>query len=97
MNLHLDEVLYVPGLKKNLISIAVLESKGFKVVFMEGKALLWSKGEDLNSALVIGLQEGGLYKFPGQVIHVLVHVEASPSELWDRRFGHLHFKALPNL
>ena len=40
INLHLGEVLYVPGLKKNLISVAVLESKGFKVVFMEGKALL---------------------------------------------------------
>ena len=24
---HIDEILYVPGLKKNLISIAMLESK----------------------------------------------------------------------
>ena len=40
INLHLDEVLYVSGLRKNLILVVVLESKGFKVVFMEGKALL---------------------------------------------------------
>ena len=79
--MHLGEVLYVPRLKKNLISVAVLESKGYRVVFMEGKALLWSKGKELNSALVIGHQEGGLYKFLGQVIHVLVHVEVSPSKL----------------
>ena len=39
INLHLDEVLYVPGPRKNLISVAVLESKGFRVVFMEVKAL----------------------------------------------------------
>lgn len=38
--LHLEEVLYVPGLKKNLISVAVLESKGYRVLFMDGKAFL---------------------------------------------------------
>jgi hypothetical protein len=46
--LHFEEVLYVPRLKKNLISIVVLENKGYRVTFMEGKALLWSKDEDLN-------------------------------------------------
>ena len=44
--LHLEEVLYVPGLKKNLISVAVLESKGYIVLFMEGKAFMWAKDED---------------------------------------------------
>ena len=33
--LHLEEVLYVPGLKKNLISVVVLESKGYRVLFMK--------------------------------------------------------------
>ena len=51
--LHLEEVLYVPGLKKNLNSSAVLESKGYRVLFMEGKPFLWEKDEDLGSALVI--------------------------------------------
>ena len=95
--LHLEEVLYVPGLKKNLISVAVLESKGYRVLFMEGKAFLWAKDEDLSSALVIGIQEGGLYKLPAQSMHALVHDSVNPSELWHRRFGHLHFKALPEL
>jgi hypothetical protein len=27
--LHVDEVLYVPGLKKNLLSVATLEEKGY--------------------------------------------------------------------
>lgn len=30
-------------------------------------------------------------------MHGLVHVEVSPNELWHSRFGHLHFKALPDL
>ena len=53
--LHLEEVLYVPRLKKNLISVAILESKGYRVLFMEGKAFPWERDEDLSSALVIGI------------------------------------------
>ena len=37
------DVLHVPGLKKNLISVAMLEDKRYDVVFSEGKAFLHSK------------------------------------------------------
>ena len=30
-------------------------------------------------------------------MHALVHDLVNPSELWHRKFGHLHFKALPEL
>ena len=39
----LKEVLHVPGLMKNLISVAMLEDKGYDVVFSEGKSFLHSK------------------------------------------------------
>ena len=32
--LHIDDVLYVPGLKKNLLSVANLEDKGYKFLFI---------------------------------------------------------------
>ena len=32
--------MHVPGLKKNLVSIAMLEDRGYDVVFSEGKAFL---------------------------------------------------------
>jgi len=38
----LKEVMHVPGLKKNLISVAMLEDKGYDVVFSKGKAFLHS-------------------------------------------------------
>ena len=41
--LHLKDVLYVPDLKKNLVSISVMEDKGFKVAFVDGKVLIWKK------------------------------------------------------
>ena len=34
---HLQEVLYVLDLKKNLVSILMIEDKGFKVAFIDGK------------------------------------------------------------
>ena len=38
--LTLIDVKYVPGLKKNLVSIAMLEDKGYDVVFSKGKVFL---------------------------------------------------------
>ena len=40
MLINVGEILYVPGLKKNVISVTVLEDKGFSVTFLEGKALI---------------------------------------------------------
>ena len=38
--LTLTYVMYVPGLKKNLISVTMLEDKGYDVVFSKGKVFL---------------------------------------------------------
>jgi hypothetical protein len=91
--LHIEEILYVPGLKKILISIAILEDKGYRVIFMDKKALLCPKNEELSSTIVIRVREGGLYKIPGH-IQALVHASISSSALRHLRFGHLYYKAL---
>ena len=39
----LKDVMHVPGLKKNLISAAMLEDMGYDFFFSEGKAFLCSK------------------------------------------------------
>ena len=36
----MTDVKYVPGLKKNLVSVAMLEDKGYDVVFSKGKVFL---------------------------------------------------------
>ena len=41
--IRLQDVLYVPDLKKNLVSISTMEDKGFKVAFVDGKVLVWKK------------------------------------------------------
>ena len=49
--LHIEDILCVPGLKKNLLSIAGLEDKGYMVLFMNKKVLLWVKNEKLSSTV----------------------------------------------
>ena len=53
--LHIDGILFVPGLKKNLLSISTLKDKGFKVTFMDGKALIWPKDAYISLVDVIGV------------------------------------------
>ena len=92
MVLHIDDILYVPGLKKNLLSVAGSEDKGYRVLFMDKKVFLWAKDIDLNSTVQIGDQEGGLYRASVDSAH-----EIDPCELWHRRFEHLHCTTLPCL
>ena len=35
--INIGEILYVPSLKKNVISVTMLEDKGFSVIFHKGR------------------------------------------------------------
>ena len=87
-------MLYVPGLRKNLLSILGLEKKGFRVVFMDGQVLMWPKGNTIDDAIMIGIEEAGLYKLKGKSDQALVHSTINPCELWHIIFAHLHYRAL---
>ena len=53
---------------------------------------MWPKGKSFDDAIVIGEQEGGIYKLKGQPEQALVH---EPNELWHRRLAHVLYRALP--
>lgn len=95
--LHMSDILFVSGLKKNLLSILALEDKGFKVAFVDGQVLVWPKDSNMDSAGVIGVREGGLYKLTSRPVQALVHDSINICMLWHRRFAHLHCKDLPSL
>ena len=86
--MKMKDVLYVPGLKKNLLSISSLDEKGFRFAFIYGEVLMWPRGKSIDDVVVIGVQEGGLYK--GHSVLALVHSTVTPSELWHRIFSHIH-------
>ena len=93
-SMKMKEVLYVLGLKKNLLSISTLDKKGYRVSCIDGQVLMWTKGNTLEDVLVIGEEEGGLYKLKGNPKTTLVHETTSSCELWHKRLAHINYKAL---
>ena len=91
-SLTMKEVLFVLGLKKNLLSISTLDAKGMRVAFIDGQVIIWPKGKTIDDTIVIGEQEGGLYKLKEQA---LIHDIVEPNEIWHRRIAHVHYRALP--
>ena len=65
--MKMNELLYVPRLKKNLLSISTIDKKGFIVAFVDGEVLMWPKGKTIDDATVIGVEEGGIYKLKGVI------------------------------
>jgi hypothetical protein len=96
-NVHLSNVLYVPSLEKNLVSISCLEDKGNIIAFVDGKVLSWSRDSSIENARVIGTREGRLYRLLERNDEALVHDEVNPNELWHRRYAHINYQALPFL
>ena len=94
-SMKMKDVLFVLGLKKNPLSISTLDAKGMRVAFIDGQVIMWPKGKTINDAIVIGEQEGGLYKLKGHLEQALVHDTVEPNEIWHRRLAHVHYIALP--
>jgi hypothetical protein len=92
----LRDVLYVPSLKKNLISVSTIEERGYEVLFHDGQVLLFPKGSSITLARVIGTRDEKMYKLKFQPTSALYHTTSSSDlcELWHRRMAHLHHGAL---
>jgi hypothetical protein len=55
-------VLYVPELKKNLLSVSALEDEGFAVLFQNGQVLIHSEGASPDTTGSINVREGNIYR-----------------------------------
>ena len=87
----------MPGLKKNLVSVVMLEDKGYDVVFSKGKVFL--RHIATGQTKKIGIRVKNLYKIEVDDCATLsTKVELVQSQdigkLWHRRLGHLHHGAL---
>eukprot|EP00253_Pinus_taeda_P016481 PITA_16481 len=51
--LKVTNVFYVPGMRKNLISVSALEDRGYEVLFRGGQVLMYPRGIPADSARVI--------------------------------------------
>ncbi|GAU42392.1 hypothetical protein TSUD_296900 [Trifolium subterraneum] len=94
----IEKVLYVSGMKCNLMSVGQLLEKGFKAVF-EGETL---KLFDSKQRLILKIAQSQNRTFKTQVKTIEVEclatsTEDKDSDLWNRRYGHLNFKSLSML
>jgi hypothetical protein len=92
--LEAQDVLYVPGLKKNFLSVSVMDDKGFSVMFKKGQVLIHPHGASPNTTVSIGVREGNLCRLQSKPVQASIHASDNLCELWHRRMGHLHYKAL---
>jgi hypothetical protein len=95
--LTLKDVMYVLGLKKNLVSVAMLEDHGYDVIFSKGKAFLHHIAT--GQVKWIRVRVKNLYKLDVEdCVALSTKAEKVQSrdigELWHRRLGHLHHGAL---
>jgi hypothetical protein len=94
------DVLFVPGMKKNLISVSTLQDRGLEVTFRGIEVLIHSRGSSLDSGQVIGVRDGDPYILLFQPLLALVASSDNSGqlcELWHRRMAHLHHGALGGL
>jgi hypothetical protein len=94
------DILYVPGMKKNLISVSTLQDRGLEVTFRGTEVLIHPQGSSLASGQVIGVRDGKLFRLFFQPLHPLAASSDSSRqlcELWHRRMAHLHHGALGEL
>ena len=58
-------------MKKNLISVAALEDKGYDVLFRRGQVLIYLRGTPASLAREIGVCHAKVYKFSFQPLMAL--------------------------
>lgn len=90
----IKDVLFVPDLGRNFISVSRSTEKGMKVIFEEGaKRVSFVKGD-----LVVadGTRDNRLYKMnlgPVKTTELNIATAGSPM-IWHERLGHVNFKTL---
>lgn len=91
----IKNVLYVPNLRKNLLSVRKLEMYDMKVVFENGKVKL------LNGKILIGIgSRNNLYEISFKVLRsecLNIEIEDEKTKLWHKNYGHIGYMNLKKL
>ncbi|XP_057664430.1 uncharacterized protein LOC130898869 [Diorhabda carinulata] len=97
--IQVKNILFVPGLAANLLSVSTIVKKGHNVIFYDkGCDIQNAKGEVICNAVL----KNNLYvmNISGEEVHLTSSaVNSNDTYLWHLRMGHLNFsdiKKLPN-
>lgn len=93
---RIDNVLLVPGLKANLLSVSQLAKRGIKVYFDDNGAVVVKDGRTVAVADHID----GLYKLKTQDQAMMVRTNGHKKyclHQWHRRFGHRQYEVVKQI
>jgi hypothetical protein len=63
------DVIYVLELKKNFLSISIIEDRGFSIMINKGQVFIHPEGSIPDILVRIGVREGRLYKLERNPVH----------------------------
>ena len=92
--IKMQQVLYVPGVSQNLLSVSSIAKYGFILVFDDKQCLII---KDRHKIVGRGLlDKSGLYRFVVENCSLPLYAIHFPSTatLWHRRLGHLNHHSL---
>ena len=94
----LTEVRYVPGLKRNLISLGTLDELGFSYKAENGFMHVLKD----NNLILSGTKKHGLYilngcYYPSVNVHTACTIKSDETELWHLRLGHMSLRGIQAL
>ncbi len=92
-DIKFQDVLYVPNIKKKLISIPVLDEKKVKTTFFNGVCVL----DTGKKSYEFGHKHGKLYKVNNSPKESCCVVATLDMGLWHKRFGHLGYENLKKM
>ncbi|UYV84396.1 hypothetical protein LAZ67_X002013 [Cordylochernes scorpioides] len=89
--LFLENVLYVPELDGNILSVGRIEERGNKVLFQNGKASVFGSDGGL---ILKSNRRGRIYTVEELKI---AKVKSPSADIWHRRLGHIYKRDLQNV
>ncbi|MCO5556318.1 hypothetical protein L7F22_009865 [Adiantum nelumboides] len=101
-DLCLPDVLYVPRIKKNLLSVSSLAKNGLWVIFEDDRCIVRDR-ENGYSLITTGTLENGLFVldcYEKQIQACIAETKTramQDAELWHARFGHVGYSSLMTL
>ena len=96
-NLCLSNVLFIPKLEANILSLGRLDEEGYRMVMGEGKITIFNPFGQLFTE--VHRSSGKLYLLKLSIVdQCLITTEATPKDwIWHSRFGHLNFHTLKEI
>jgi len=80
-SIHLNNIVFVPGLNKKLLFISCLEDEGDRVSLVDGKFIVWGKISIIEHAKAFGIRQGKLYRFLKPLPQASLYLEINHCEL----------------